>query len=163
MDAGAPYIFQALEQSILGAAIRQSVWVYPLANIVHVVAVVVFAATIGVMDVRLAGAFRHTPARVVVGRARLVAVGAFAVILLSGLTLFIAEASHLVLNRVYQIKMLLILLGLLNVVAFQLAFGRTIETAPAGAVLPDMVRYSAVASLAIWLLVAAFGRSIGYF
>jgi hypothetical protein len=77
--------------------------------------------------------------------------------------MFTAEASHLALNRVYQVKMLLILLGLLNVIAFQIAFGSAIEKTPAGVKLPDAVRYSAIASLGIWLLVAACGRSIAYF
>ena len=163
MDAGAPLILQALEQSALGAAIRQSVWVYPAANIGHVLAVIVFAGVVAVMDVRLAGAFRGTASRVVVGTARRLAVAVFCVIVITGLTMFIAEASHLALNRVYQIKMLLILLGLLNVIAFQIAFGSAIEKTPAGVDLPNTVRYSAIASLIIWLLVAAFGRSIAYF
>ena len=163
MDASAPFIFQALEQSVLGAAIRQSVWVYPAANIGHVLAVIVFAGVIAVMDVRLAGAFPGTAARTVVGTARLVAVAAFAAIALTGLIMFTAEASHVALNSVFQIKMLLILLGLLNVVAFQIAFGSAIEKTPAGVPLPGTVRYSAIASLGIWLLVAACGRSIAYF
>jgi hypothetical protein len=40
MNHAAPAIFQALEASWFGAGIRQSVWLYPLANVTHVVAVV---------------------------------------------------------------------------------------------------------------------------
>jgi hypothetical protein len=163
MDASAPVFLQALEQSVLGATIRQATWIYPLANIGHVLAVIVFAGVIAVMDVRLAGAFQATAPRVVVGMARRIAVVAFAFIALTGSIMFIAEASHLALNRVFQIKVLLIVLGLLNVIAFQLAFGNTIEKLPGGAPLPGAVRYSAFASLGIWLLVAACGRSIAYF
>ncbi len=59
MDHAAPALFQALEASGLGAAIRQSAWLYPFANIGHVVAVVTFFAAVAVMDVRLLGAFSH--------------------------------------------------------------------------------------------------------
>ena len=44
---------------------------------------------------------------------------AFTGLVLTGLTLFIAEASHVVLNRVFQIKLGLIALGLANIVAFE--------------------------------------------
>jgi len=58
MTDDAPAIFVALEQSGFGAAIRQSTWIYPAANIGHIVALVVFAGSIAMMDVRLLGASR---------------------------------------------------------------------------------------------------------
>ena len=42
----APAIFVALEQSGFAAAIRQSRWLYPFANIGHVVALVAFAGAV---------------------------------------------------------------------------------------------------------------------
>src|SRR5436853_175834 len=56
MEHDAPAIFVALEQSGFAAAIRQSSWLYPFANIGHIVALVVFAGAVAVMELRLLGA-----------------------------------------------------------------------------------------------------------
>ena len=163
MDQAAPAMFQALEASALGAAIRDAVWVYPMANVGHVLSVVVFAGAVAVMDTRLMGAFAATPAADVLHSARRIAVGAFLAILATGFILFTAEASHLVGNRVFLIKMVLVALALLNVLAFQFAFGRRLESIPPHDPLPPWVRASAGASLVLWFTVAGFGRSIAYF
>jgi hypothetical protein len=44
MTDAAPAIFVALEASSIGAAIRQSSWLYMTANVGHILSLVVFAA-----------------------------------------------------------------------------------------------------------------------
>ena len=163
MDHAAPAVFQALEASGFGAAIRQSVWLYPLANVGHVVAVVSFFAAVAVMDVRLLGAFSGTAPGVVIRNARRAAVAAFVLVATTGAMLFTAEASHLALNPVFQTKAILVALGLGNVLAFELAFGRRVAGLPPAAHIPASARTSAAVSLALWLAVVACGRSIAYF
>src|SRR5690606_20238478 len=114
MLAEAPAILVALEQSWLGAEIRQSVWVYPAANVAHVLTLTVFASAVAVMDLRLLGAFRETLPASVITPARRVAALALAAMLLTGLVLFTAEASHVAMNTVFQVKMGLIAFGVLN-------------------------------------------------
>ena len=82
------------------------------ANVGHILALVVFAGAVAVMDLRMAGAFAATsPGRVLRG-ARRVAVAALFGLAITGATLFIAEASHVILNPVFQIKLGLIALGI---------------------------------------------------
>jgi hypothetical protein len=163
MDHAAPEIFQALEGSAFGAGIRQSVWLYPLANVGHVVAVVVFFASVAVMDIRLAGGLSAlSPASVLRG-ARRAAMAAFVVVAITGSMLFAAEASHLALNPVFLTKVGLIALGLANIALFEFVLRREVEKLPAGARLPTAVRASALASLTLWIAVVACGRSIAYF
>jgi hypothetical protein len=163
MDHAAPAVFQALEASGFGAAIRQSVWLYPFANVGHVVAVVTFFAAVAVMDVRLLGAFSATAPGIVIRNARRVALTAFLAVAATGSMLFTAEASHLALNPVFRVKAVLVAFGLLNVLAFELAFGRRIADMAPGMALPPVTRISAAASLGLWLAVVACGRSIAYF
>lgn len=163
MEHGAPAIFQALEASGISAAIRQHPLIYPLANIGHVLAVVMFAGAVAVLDVRLIGAFPETRAADVLRGARHFAVAAFVGIAITGSVLFLAEASHLVLNRMFQIKMLLVLAALANVLIFERVFYRRLDDLPPGAAMPPRARASAMISLACWLTVAALGRSIAYF
>lgn len=163
MDASAPALLLALEHSALGAAIRQSVWIYPLANVLHVMALTIFAGAVAVMDLRLLGAFPATEPAGVVRPARKVAVAALAVMASTGLVLFTAEASHISLNAVFLAKAALIALGLLNAIAVSRALDLALVGTPAHAALPGRVRSAAALSLAIWLLVAGLGRAIAYF
>src|SRR5262245_9455861 len=55
MTDAAPAIFVALEQSGFAAAIRQSLWLYPAANVGHIVSLTFFAGAVAVMDIRLLG------------------------------------------------------------------------------------------------------------
>jgi hypothetical protein len=163
MTDAAPAIFVALEASALGAAIRQSSWAYMVANVAHILSLMAFAGAIAVMDLRMMGAFAATSPGYVLRRARWVAVIAFAGLVLSGLTLFTAEASHVVLNRVFQIKLGLIALGLANIVAFEVWVTPKVQNLPPLTPLPDAARPIAIASLTFWFCVAACGRLIAYF
>ena len=58
LDA-APAVFIALEGSGLGQAIRQSSWIYMAANVGHIVALVVFAGAVAVLDLRMARRVRR--------------------------------------------------------------------------------------------------------
>lgn len=163
MTDAAPAIFVALESSGLGAAIRQSTWAYMAANVGHILSLMAFAGAIAVMDVRMMGAFAATSPGYVFRMARRAAVIAFAGLVLSGLVLFTAEASHVVLNRIFQIKLGLIALGLANIVAFEVWVTPKVHNLAPLTPLPDAARPIAIASLAIWFCVAACGRLIAYF
>jgi hypothetical protein len=163
MAPDAPAILTALENSGFGLTIRQSTWVYPGANVTHVVALTVFAGAVAVMDLRLLGAFQGTAPRHVVQPARRVAVAALLALAGTGFLLFTAEASHIWSNPVFRVKASLVALGIANGLAVQRALRRTLDASPADAPMPLRVRLAAAASLAIWILVAAAGRLIAYF
>jgi len=163
MEHAAPAIFVALEQSGFAAAIRQSTWIYPIANVGHIVALVCFAGAVVVMDLRLLGALSATAPLALIVRARRFAVAAFCGMAATGFLLFSAEASHVALNPVFQIKMALVALGLLNAGVFELAARRWVATLPPGAATPLPARAVGLFSLGVWLAVAASGRAIAYF
>lgn len=81
----------------------------------------------------------------------------------TGSMLFMAEASHVAMNRVFQIKASLIALGVLNALLIARAIDNVVDDAPPFTPLPTRIRLAAVLSLAIWLAVAACGRLIAYF
>lgn len=163
MTDAAPAVFVALESSALGAFIRQSSWVYMAANVGHVLSLMAFVGTMTVIDLRMMGMFASTSPGYVLHVARRAAVLAFGCLVLSGLTLFIAEAGHVILNRVFQIKLGLIALALANVVAFEVWVTPKVQNLPPLARMPREARTIAAASLATWFLIAACGRLIAYF
>ena len=163
MTDAAPAIFVALEQSGFGAAIRQSPWLYPAANVGHIVSLVLFAGAVAVMDVRLLGGLAATAPVPLLARARTVAIAALAGMAVTGFVLFSAEASHLAVNPVFQLKAALIGAGLVNVALYELLARREVEKLPPGATLPARAHMAGLLSLVIWVAVAACGRSIAYF
>jgi hypothetical protein len=163
MTDAAPAIFVALEQSGFGAAIRQSRWLYPAANIGHIISLVFFAGAVAVMDIRLLGGLAATNPPQVLARARGVAIAALAGMAVTGFMLFAAEASHLVLNPVFQLKAALVAAGLLNVAIYELWARRAVEGLAPGAAMPPRAKLAGLLSLGIWVAVAACGRSIAYF
>ncbi|MGE3150470.1 MAG: DUF6644 family protein [Pseudorhodoplanes sp.] len=163
MTEHAPALFIALEGSELGAAIRQSRWIYMVANVGHILSLFVFAGAIAVMDLRMTGALAATSPGYVLKIGRRIAMLAFLGLMVSGATLFIAEASHVILNTVFQIKLALIALGLINIAVFEYVTAPQVKASPPLSPLPAAARFAGIASIGIWLGVAACGRLIAYF
>src|SRR5215203_6971674 len=160
MTAEAPAILVALEQSGFAAAIRQSLWLYPAANVGHIVFLTMFAGSLAVMDVRLLGGLGAIAPGVLLTQARRFALAALAGMAITGFVLFSAEASHVSLNPVFQLKMALLVAGLVNVALYEFSLKRAVAAVAPGAALPARARVTAVVSLGIWLAVAICGRSI---
>ena len=163
MTDAAPAIFVTLEASALGAAIRQSTWLYMTANVGHILSLALFAGGIAVMDLRMAGMFAATSPGYILKTFRRVAMIGFAGLFLTGSILFIAEASHVILNPVFQVKLGLIALGLANIAWFEFFTAPLVRKTKPLKKLPDAARNAGIASLAIWFIVAACGRTIAYF
>jgi hypothetical protein len=163
MTGEAPAIFVALEQSGFAAAIRQSLWLYPAANVGHIIFLTMFAGSLAVMDVRLLGGLGAVAPGVLLTQARRFALAALAGMAITGFVLFSAEASHVSLNPVFQLKMALLAAGLANVAIYEFGAKRLIATLTPGAPLPPRARVLGILSLGIWLAVAICGRSIAYF
>lgn len=147
-------VFAAIEQSALALYIRDALLLYPIANTVHVVAVLVFFAAVAVMDLAIMGALPGAQPFTTLRRFRPVAIVALAVIVLTGAILFLADAAAMARNISFQLKMAAIVAGLINVVLF--------ERAARGGIVSTGMRASVLFSLAVWLAVAALGRFIAY-
>jgi hypothetical protein len=133
------------------------------ANVGHIVALVVFAGAVAVLDLRMIGAFAATaPGRVLSGARRGVMV-AFTGLVLTGAVLFTAEASHVIMNPVFLLKLGLIALGFINVALFEAFTAPKVRDLPPLTPLPAAAKRAGIASLTIWIAVAICGRSIAYF
>jgi hypothetical protein len=148
-------VWLALQESSFAAYARDSTFLYPFANITHVVAVVGFFGLVAVMDLRLLGVFAGTPAKAIVARLRPVALTVLIIIAATGFILFSAEAVAVARNPVFQIKLAAIALALCNVIVNDWSLRRHGEAS-------GLVRATAGVSLLAWLFVATMGRTIAY-
>jgi hypothetical protein len=161
--AEVPTFLLALEQSGIGQAIRQAAWLYPIANTAHILALMLFAAAAAVMDLRILGAFPATSPASVIVPARRASMLALGLMVLTGLMLFVPDAARVGVHGVFQIKIALISLGILNALLIAGPALRGVAGLPANASLPRRARIAAMLSILIWLCVAALGRLIAYF
>lgn len=148
----------ALEQSGFAAAMRSSLFLYPLANVVHILAALVFFAAVAAMDVRVFRATTVANARAFIDRVRPVAVVAFLFQAVSGIMLLAPEASHIAMNPVFRLKLIAVAIGLVNVVVLEVLVRRRGQETVSGG-----MRSVAGVSLAAWLSAATLGRLIAYF
>jgi hypothetical protein len=151
MDA----LWLTLQESGYGAFVRNSVFLYPAANVLHVLGVMSFFGLVATMDLALLGAVGRTPAKQVIGRLRPFAVALLLLIATTGSVLFVAEAVAIAANPVFQFKVVLIGLALANVVVNEWVLRTRGDAA-------SLARTTALLSLLAWLGVAALGRLIAY-
>lgn len=151
-----PALAAAIEASALGHLARSSVWLYPLANLLHVLGAALMVGAIVTFD--LAVIRGAAAARAVVRAGMPVAAFGLALQVVTGIVLFAADASHLVRNPVFIAKLAVIGLGLLNITWFHLIFAGASGRGPslAGA------RPYAVISLLAWTIALLLGRAIAY-
>lgn len=145
----------AIEASPFGTAARESAWLYPVANLVHLLGLICLIGGIGVVDLRLVGAFRALPLAALSRALTPIAVAGLVMLAASGTVLFAADATALIRSPRFLTKLALIAIALANAFAFR--FWWRGEAAPSWP-----LRMIAGASILLWLTVAALGRLIAY-
>ena len=148
---------QGFEFSSLGFAARGSVWLYPFANLCHVVGATMLVGAILVFDILLLRN-RFDLAAAISPVALGVAATGLALLLLSGPVMFSAEATAFGRNPIFLAKMIFIGAGFANLGLYHWAKQRAV-LAPA---VPANARYHAAFSAGIWILAVIAGRSIAY-
>lgn len=148
---------QGLEFSPLGFAARGSVWLYPLANLAHVVGATFLVGAILVFDLLLLRRRYHMAAAIAPTALGVSATGLL-LLLVSGPVMFSAEATAFGRNPIFLAKMAFIAAGFANLGLYHRARRRAVAP-PA---IPANAGYHAAFSAGIWVLAVLAGRSIAY-
>ena len=144
---------QWLYSSDMGTAIRQSVWVFPMIETVHVLGITLLVGTVSILDLRLIGLILKREEVSQIARQILpLTWSGFAIMFASGFLLFSAEAADSYGNPAFRIKMLMIPLVGLNALVFH-----------RNPVTPLRARLAGGFSLTLWTGIICAGRAIAYF
>lgn len=158
-----PAFCQWLEQTSVGAQVRQSLWLFPAIETLHLLGMTALLATIATFDLRLLGcAMRRTPVSRLANRLVPWAWVGFAAQVVTGGLLFSSEAVRMVVNPAFRLKMLLIGLAGLHALVFQMAARRKLGLWEETETLPLSARFAGLVSILIWIGVVAAGRWIGF-
>jgi len=152
----------AIEGSALGQAMRQWLWLYPSVEIIHLCGIALLVGSIAVLDLRLFGLARALPLRRLAAHVLPWSIGAFALIVPSGLAMFVAHANDLMGNPVFALKICLIFAAFTNAVVFHSAVFRSAAGWDVDAMPPVAARACAALSLLLWVSVIACGRLLAY-
>lgn len=163
--------FLQIESLPLFAAFNESLFVYPIILGIHVLGIAFAVGLLGIVDLRLANLLlqSHTQREVVSGL-RPWFIGGFIAVLLTGLFLFLAQASIYYTSWVFWGKIVLIVLAGLNALYFEIHYRRNeldrdvVRSHSRSRSRPFLsARASGLTSLGFWVVAIVLGRLLAYF
>ena len=152
----------AIESSGVGRLLRESLWAYPITETLHIVGLATLYGSVLIVDLRLLGLNRSLPVSRLARHALPWTVGAFLLVMLTGLLMFTAHAEDFLTNRVFIFKMGLIATAGVNAALLHTGVMRTVAAWDVNVMPPLRVRLAAVFSILLWTTVIACGRLLAY-
>lgn len=152
-----------IEASRFATTIRDSIWMFPIVESIHVISFTLVVGTIAIIDLRLLGvASTHRSFQRMASDILKWTWAAFALAVATGLTMFTTNAVIYFHNPFFRIKMLLLVLAGVNMAVFEMTAGRTISRWGHAGSAPRAGKAVAVLSLTLWIGVIFMGRIIGF-
>ncbi len=127
---------------------------YPLLEVVHIVGIALLVGNLALFELRLWGAGCALPVEPLARLALPLAAGGFALAATSGSLMFASQPGDLIANRVFAVKLGLVVLAGLNAAAFHARGGPRRADA--------LARAQTLVSIGLWLAVILCGRWIAY-
>jgi len=144
-------------------ALHESLYMYPLLESTHVMALGWFVGLAVMFDLRLLGwTFRTVPTTEFTSRLLPWVQAGFAIMFVTGLLLFYAIPVRNYQNIFFRVKMIMLVLAVLNIWYFHNRTERSIGEWDTQARPPQAARVAAVASILLWLSIVVAGRMIAY-
>jgi uncharacterized membrane protein len=154
---------KVIEASRFATTIRDSIWMFPIIESVHVISFTLVVGTIAVIDLRLLGlastqrSFQRMASDILKWTW-----AAFALTVATGLTMFSTNATIYYHNPFFRTKMLLLVLAGLNMLLFEMTARRTVNRWDKARSAPPAGKAVAILSLTLWIGVIFMGRIIGF-
>jgi hypothetical protein len=151
--------FEWCEATALGEAIRSSLWLFPVIESFHLLALALIGGAVLLVDLRLLGwGLRTRSVAEVASDAQPWLIGGLAVMLSSGILLFLSEALKCYYSDAFWTKMEALGPALL----FTFTIRRKVAAAGETRLRPLWLKLVGVVSVTLWSVVGASGRWIGF-
>lgn len=150
-------IFDAMEQTLVGQTIKESLWYFPAIEAVHLLGLAMLGGAILVVDLRMLGfGLTGQPVAAVARAADRWLLAAVGVLLVTGSLLFLSEAVKCYFNTAFWVKMIALGIGLVFTFTVRNRVAVSAGTSTA------IYRLVGLFSIIVWFVVAAAGRWIGF-
>jgi hypothetical protein len=151
--------FQAWEATGLGEAIRGSLWLFPLIESIHLVALAAIGGAVLIVDLRLLGlGLRNRPVSPMARDIHPWLIGSLVVMLVSGLLLATSEAVKLYYSPAFRVKISSFLLAII----FTFTIRRKLLMSEPNGTSPWRSKLVGMISVTLWSSVGMAGRWIGF-
>jgi hypothetical protein len=156
-------IFTAIRDNPLGDAMRESAWMFPTIESIHVVALVLVAGTVSIVDLRLLGVSSRNHAITKLSTELLPWTwSAFVVAAITGGLLFTSNAVKYAENIPFRVKMVLLACAGINMLIFHFITWKSVANWDNATATPGAAKLAGALSLVFWIGVIAAGRWIGF-
>jgi len=156
-------LFHWIQNTAWATSLRQADLLFPLIEGSHILALSFSVGLILMLDLRLLGiAFRTEPVSRIMSQVMPWALPGFAVMFVTGLLLFLAQAEKVYTNRYFRVKVLMLLLLGLNAMFYQYRYYPHMEEWDKAEAAPAGPRAVALVSLILWMAVIVCGRLTAY-
>lgn len=152
-----------LENTSIAAMVRDSPWLYPAIETVHIIGFVVLVGAAALFDFRLLGASRGLPVNDTARHLLRWSRASLFVVVPSGLLLFLTNATALSVNPAFRLKLVLLVVAGVNAYVFHRWPFKTVTEWNRDVHAPMGAKISAIVSLVLWTGVISCGRFIAYF
>jgi uncharacterized membrane protein SirB2 len=149
------HIAQSIEASALGQFIRESTWLFPAIESMHLLALALLGGSVLIVSLSVLGFGLNTAPAELYKSARRYMDGAVIVLLISGVLLAISEPVKLYSRQAFWVKMISLAIALIVTYG---AFNPRVKRGDSG----RAIRIVTALNMAAWLMVAMSGRWIGF-
>lgn len=153
---------QWLEDGYLAVAIRQSAWLYPALEILHITGIVLLVGPAFMLDLRLLGFAKKLPVIALANYLLSWSRRGLLLVIPSGILLFITNAAALGYDPVFWLKMVLLVFAGLNALLFHRFTLQVISDSDENNTLSIKAKLAAIISIMVWLAVITCGRLLAY-
>lgn len=154
---------KSVEATNFATTVRDSIWMFPIIESVHVISFTIVVGTIAIIDLRLLGlasakrSFRRMSSDIMKWTW-----SAFILAVATGLMMFTTNARVYYHNPFFRAKMVLLVLAGINVAVFELTAGRSLSSWDSAPSAPRVGKAVGVLSLVLWVSIIFMGRIIGF-
>ena len=141
-------ICQWIQDTSIGTSIRESIWVFPIIETIHVLGLSISVGLLLVSDLRLMGVImKRRPVSIMV---------------ITGIFLFWCQAVKAYNSIFFKTKLILLVVAAINAIAFERGIYRNVAKWDNALVPPMEARVAGWASLILWAAIITCGRTMAY-
>ncbi|HXU19507.1 MAG TPA: DUF6644 family protein [Verrucomicrobiae bacterium] len=154
---------KVIEATRFATTIRDSIWMFPIIESIHVMSFTLVVGTIAIIDLRLLGlastqrSFQRISSDILKWTW-----AAFVLAVATGVMMFTTNARVYYHNPFFRTKMLLLVLAGVNMAVFEITGRRTVHRWDRDPSPPRAGKVAAILSLTLWISIIFMGRLIGF-
>lgn len=152
-----------LEHTGVGTNVRDSLWLFPVIETIHIFGIVLLVGSTSALDLRLLGlSLKNQSVSSVATRLLPWTWVGFVIQITTGLLLFSSEATKCYTNLAFRLKMIMIVLAGLNALMFHSTVYKTVDKWGEDSPTPMGAKVAGTLSILFWFGIVAAGRWIAF-